>query len=116
MEAISLSKTTALALQKEQLMKMQDEMDRYTEMTSLILQTHTDHEMVALGDSLPTEQKATLKKIQNVSLTPNQSSDIHVTLHTDTLIKELSIFGDVMDSSPSPSQSTWSSKLVAKVN
>ena len=115
-EAISLSKTTALALQKEQLMKMQDEMDRYTEMTSLILQTHTDHEMVALGDSLPTEQKATLKKIQNVSLTPNQSSDIHVTLHTDTLIKELSIFGDVMDSSPSPSQSTWSSKLVAKVN
>eukprot|EP00731_Ephydatia_muelleri_P008763 Em0004g1101a len=44
-EAISLSKTTALALQKEQLMKMQDEIDRYTEMTSLILQTHTDHEM-----------------------------------------------------------------------
>ena len=51
-----------------------------------------------------------------MSLTPNQSSDIHVTLHTDTLIKELSIFGHVMDSSPSPSQSTWSSKLVAKVN
>ena len=115
-EAISLSKTTALALQKEQLMKMQDEIDRYTEMTSLILQTHTDHEMVALGDLLPTELKATLKKIENVSLTPNQSSDIHVSLHTDTLIKELSIFGDVMDSSPSPSQSTWSSKLVAKVN
>ena len=115
METIALSKTTALVLQKEQLMKMQDEMDRYTEMTSLILQTHTDHEMVALGDSLPTELKATLKKIENVSLTPNQSSDIHVSLHTDTLIKELSIFGDVMDSSPSPSQSTWSSESVAKV-
>ena len=115
METISLSKTTALALQIEQLMKMQDEIDRYTEMTSLILQTHTDHEMVALGDLLPTELKATLKKIENVSLTPNQSSDIHVSLHTDTLIKELSIFGDVMDSSPSPSQSTWSSESVAKV-
>ena len=38
-EAISLSKTTALALQKEQLMKMQDEIYRYTEMISLILQT-----------------------------------------------------------------------------
>eukprot|EP00731_Ephydatia_muelleri_P008764 Em0004g1102a len=115
-EAISLSKTTALALQIEKLMKMQDEIDRYTEMTSLILQTHTDHEMIALGDLLPTELKATLKRIENVSLTPNQSSDIHVSLHTDTLIKELSIFGDIMDSSPSPSQSTWYSKLVAKVN
>ncbi|KAL5497052.1 hypothetical protein EMCRGX_G013448 [Ephydatia muelleri] len=114
-EAISLSKTTAVALQKEQLMKMQDEIGRYTEMISLILQTHTDHEMVALGDLLPTELKATLKKIENVSLTPNQSSDIHVSLHTDTLIKELSIFGHVMDSSPSPSQSKWSSESVAKM-
>ena len=106
MEAISFSKTTALALRKEQLMKMQDEIDCYTEMTSLILQTHTDHEMVALGDLLPTELMATLKRIENVSLTPNQSSDIHVSLHTDTLIKELSIFGHVMNSYPSPSQST----------
>ena len=115
MEAISLSKTTALTLQKEQLMKMQDEIGHYTEMTSHILQTHTDDEMVAIGDLLPTELKATLKKVENASLTPNQSSDIHVSLlHIDSLIKQLSIFGDVMDSS-SPSQSTWSSELVAKV-
>ena len=113
-EAISLSKTTALTLQKEQLMKMQDEIGHYTEMTSHILQTHTDHEMVALRDLL-TELKAILKKVENVSLTQNQSSDIHVSLHTDSLIKELSIFGHVMDSSPSPSQSTWSSESVAKV-
>ena len=94
MEAISLSKTTALTLQKEQFMKMQEEIGRYTEMTSHILQTHTDHEMVALGDLLPTELKATLKNVENVSLTPNQSSDIHVSLlHIDSLIKQLSIFG-----------------------
>ncbi|KAL5510522.1 hypothetical protein EMCRGX_G006082 [Ephydatia muelleri] len=115
MEAFSLSKTTALTLQKEQLMKMQDEIVRYTEMTSHILQTHTDHEMAALGDLLATELKATLKKVENVSLTPDQSSDIHVSLlHIDSLIKQLSIFGDVMDSA-SPSQSTWSSESVAKV-
>ena len=97
-------------------MKMQDEIGRYTEMTSHIFQTYTDHEMAALGDLLPTELKATLKKVENVSLTPNQSSDIHVPLlHIDSLIKQLSIFGDVMDSSPSPSQSTWSSESVAKV-
>ena len=116
MEAISLSKTTALTLQKEQLMKMQDEIGRYTEMTSHILQTHTDHEMIALGDLLPTELKATLKKVENVSLTPDQSSDIHVSLlHIDSLIKKLAIFGHVMDSSPSLSQSTWSSESMAKV-
>ena len=85
MEAISLSKTTALSLQKEQLVKLQDEIGRYTEMTSHILQTHTDHEVVALGDLLPTELKATLKKVGGVSLTPSQSSDTHVTLQTDSL-------------------------------
>ena len=115
MEAIVLSKTTALTLHKEQLMKMQDEIGHYTEMTSHILQTHTDHETVALGDLLPTELKAILKKVENVSLTPNQTSDIHVSLHIDSLIKELSILGHVMDTPPSPSQSTWSSESVAKV-
>ena len=115
MEAIALSKTTALSLLKEQLMKMKDEIGHYTEMTSHILQTHTDHEMIALGDLLPTELKAILKKVENESLILNQSSDIHVTLSTDSLIKELSIFGHVMDSLSSPSQSTWSSESVAKV-
>ena len=114
MEAISLSKTTALSLQKEQLVKIQDEIGRYTEMTSHILLTHTDHEVVALGDLLPTELKATLKKVGGVSLTPSQSSDIHVTLQTDSLMKELSIFGHAMTSSPS--QSTWSSKSAARMD
>ena len=118
MIAISLSKTTVLTLQKEQLMKMQDEIGRYTEMTSHILKTHTDHEVVALGDLLPSELKATLKKVENVSLTSNQSTDIQVLFHTDSLIKELSIFGNVMDSSPFPSssQSTVSSESVVKVS
>ena len=116
MEAISLSKTTALSLQKEQLVKIQDEIGRYTEMTSHILQTHTDHEVVALGDLLPTKLKATLKKFGGVSLTPSQSNDIDVTLLTDSLMKELSIFGHIMASPPSPSQSTWSSKSAARMD
>ena len=115
MEAISLSKTTALTLQKEELMKIQDEIGRYTAMTSHILQNHTDHEMIALGDLLPTELKAILQKVDNVPHSPIQSSDMHVHLCTDSLIKQLSTFGHVMDSPPSPSQSTWSSESVAKV-
>ena len=38
-----------------------------------------------------------------------------MSLHTGQLIKELSIFGDVTDSSTSPSQITWSPESVAKV-
>ena len=114
LEAISVSKATALTLQKEQLVKIQDEIGGYTEMTSHILQTHTDHEVVALGGLLPTELKATLKKVGNMSLTPSRYS-IYVSLPTDSLMQELSIFGDVMDYSPSPSQSTWSSGSAAKV-
>ena len=113
MEAISVSKTTFLTLQKEDFVRMQDEIGRYSEMTSHILQTHTDHEVVALGGLLPTELKATQKKVGNVSLTPSQYSDIHVSLPTDSLMKELSIFGNVMDSPPS--QSTWFSGSAAKV-
>ena len=103
-----------MSLQKEQLVKIQDEIGRYTEMTSHILLTHTDHEVVALGDLLPTELKATLKKVEGVSLTPSQSSDIHVTLQTDSLMKALSKFGHVINSPPS--QSTWSSKSAARMD
>ena len=113
MEAISLSKITALTLQKEQLVKIHDEIGRYTEMTSHILHTHTDHEVVAFGELLPNELKATVKKVEGVSLS---TSDIHVTLQTDSLMKEISIFGHVMASPPSPSQSTWSSKSAARMD
>ena len=50
-----------------------------------------------------------------MSLSPIQSSDIHVSLHIDTLIKGLSIFGHVFDLPPSRSQSTWSFESVTKV-
>ena len=46
LEAISLSKTTALTLQKEQFEKMVGDIGYYTDMASQILQTHTDHEIV----------------------------------------------------------------------
>ena len=61
-------------------MKMQDEIGRYTEMISHILQTHTDQEMVALEDLLPIELKATLKTVENISLDPNVYSNIYVSL------------------------------------
>ena len=80
LEAISLSKTTALTLQKEQFEKMVGDIGQYTDMASQILQTHTDHEIVALKGLIPTELQATLKRVQTISLTPNQHSNITVSV------------------------------------
>ena len=49
LEAITLSKSTALTLQKEQFKKMVGDIGHYTDTASQILQTHTDHGIVALG-------------------------------------------------------------------
>ena len=101
LETIALSKTTSLTLQKEQFEKIQHDISHYTEVTSHILQTHTDHEVVALGGLVPTELKATLKKVENVSLTPNPHCYLSATLQSDSLVKVLSEFGGVVDLSTS---------------
>ena len=115
LEAISLSKTTALTLQREQLEEIVDDIGHYTEAASHILHTHTDHEVVAMGGLIPTELKATLNRVQTLSLTPTQHSDISVSVQTDALVGELSQFGHVTEMSPTPSSSTWTSATVAKV-
>ena len=115
LEAISLSKTTALTLQKEQFEKMVGDIGHYTDMASQILQTHTDHEIVALGGLIPIELQATLKRVQTISLTPNQHSNITVSVQTDDLIPKLSKFGNLFEFYLSASSSTWMSTSVAKV-
>ena len=115
LEAISLSKTTALTLQKEQFEKMVGDIGHYTDLASHILQTHTDHEIVALGGLIPTELQATLKRVQTISLTPNQHSNITASVQTDDLVRQLSKSGEIFVFFPSPSSSTWTSTSVARV-
>ena len=115
LEAISLSKTTALTLQKEQFEKMIGDIGHYTDMASQILQTHTDHEIVALGGLIPTELQATLERVQTISLTPNQHSNVTVSVQTDDLVRKLSKLGEIIVFFSSPSSSTWMSTSVARV-
>ena len=110
-----MSKSTALTLQKEQFEKMVGDIGHYTDTASQILQTHTDHEIVALGGLIPTELQATLKRVQTISLTPNQHSNISVSLKTDNLVRQLSKLGEISVFFPSPSSCTWMSTSVAKV-
>ena len=115
LEAISLSMTTALTLQKEQFEKMVGDIGHYSDIASHILQTHTDHEIVALGGLIPTELQATLKRVQNISFTPNQHSNITVSVETDDLVTQLSKLGEIVVFFPSPSSSTWMYTSVARV-
>ena len=105
LENIALTQTTSLTLQKEQLEKIQQDIRHYPEVTSHILQTHTDHEVVAMGGLIPTELKATLRKVQNVSSSTNQYGHITSKVQTDFLRQEVSKFGDVYDQSPVPCKS-----------
>ena len=114
LESISLSKTTALTLQKETFEKLIEEIGYYTEMAVHSLQTHTDHEIAALGGLIPSELSAVLKNVEPISLIPTPNI-ISAVVQTDDLIISLSKFGCISDLSPTPSSSTWTSTSVAKV-
>ena len=109
LETIALSKTTSLTLQREQFEKIQHDISHYSEVTSHILQTHTDHEVVALGGLVPTELKATLKKLENMSLTPNPHRYLSATLQPDSLAK---VLGTIVDLS----QSCMFNSVISRVN
>ena len=116
MESIALTQTTSLTLQKEQLEKIQQNISHYSEVTSHILHTHTDHEVVAMGGCVPTELKATIMEVENMSPWTSQYGPITVDVQVDTLKKELSMFGDVYQQSPVPCKSEFTILSVIKIN
>ena len=111
--SILLPKTTALTLQKEQFEKMVGDIGHYADMASQILQTHTDHEIVALGGLIPTELQATLERVQSISLTPNKHYNITASVKVDDIIQNLSNLGNLFEFDLSPS--TWTSTSVARL-
>ena len=113
---IALTQTTGLTLQKEQLEKIQQDISHYPEVTSHILQTHTDHEVVAMGGLVPTELKAIIKKVENVVIPTSHYGPITAQFTSHSLTKEISSFGDVFDQSPAPGQSIITFQKVFREN
>ena len=113
---IALTQTTGLTLQKEQLEKIQQDISHYPEVTSHILQTHTDHEVVAMGGLVPTELKAIIKKVENVVIPTSHYGPITAQFTSHSLTKEISSFGDVFDQSPAPGQSIIAFQKVLREN
>ena len=113
---IALTQTTALTLQKEQLDKIQQDISHYPEVIFHILQTHTDHEMLAMGAFVPTILKATLKMVEKVNIAPNHYGPITAQMPTQSVVKELLTCGGVYDQSPVASQSNVTFPSVIHVN
>ena len=86
-----LVKTTSLTIQKEQFERMQQDIGHHTEVTSHILQTHTDHEVVALGGLVPTGLQAILEETENTSFYPNQQCCIKLSAQMNQIIKTLDL-------------------------
>ena len=116
LESIVLTQTTSLTLQKEQLEKIQQNINHYSEVTSHILHTNSDHEVVAMGGLIPTELMATNKVIENISLSTSHYGHVTAVAQTDTLVKELSTFGYVFDQSPVPRKSELTIQSVIRRN
>ena len=115
LESIALAQATSLTLQKEQFEKIQQNISHYSEVTSHYLHTHSDHEVVAMGGLIPIELKATNKVVENISLSTSHYGPITAVAQTDTLVKELSIFGCVFDQSPVPSKSEFTIPSVSRI-
>lgn len=107
LEGTALSKAAALTLQKEQFSKIVKDIGYLNKMASYTLHTHSDRELVSLGDLIPTELHAAVKKVEAMSLTPSNHSCTSLLLQTDELLKEISKFGQIYELLPSPSASTW---------
>ena len=106
LKSISLTRRTFLGNRKEQLEKMQKEIVYCTEVASQVLQTHADHEVVALGKLILTELNATMKKVESASLTPDQHSHLTLSLQIEPLVKEISKLGSFVHITPSAIDST----------
>lgn len=116
LEATLLSKTMALTLQKEMLEHLQRDIAHCTQATSHTLQTHTDHELVSLGELMSSELNARLEEVESMSLTPNQRTFFAASMQADSVINEVSKFGTIVELSPSPDKSRCTFKPITMVN
>ena len=116
LEYIALTQVTSLTLQKEQLDKIQQDIGHYSEVTSHILQTHTDHELIAIGSLMCNELNATLRKVKNESFKTKHCGLICANVQTNFLILELSKIGDIIDQSPIPCKSIVTFLSVSRIS
>ena len=116
LEAVLISKTIPLTNQDQLYKDMLQDIARYTEAIILTLQTHTDHEVVALGSLLPNELQTILRGMKQLPIIPIEHCNIGISVPTDGFESDFSNFGCVTDESPSFAHSTWTSAAIPRSN
>ena len=114
--SITLSRTTALGLQRESFEGLKQNVSQYFEFSSHITQAYTDHELMALKQLPSMELQAAIKQAESVSLLPCRSGELKLILKTDILISEFSKLAYVIDFPPCPAKSKWIRKSHAIKN
>ena len=112
----AVARTTALGLQRESYEVLKQNIGHNSAFSASVVQTYTDHELLALNQLPFTELQATLKKAESMSLLPCQHSELTVILKAHDFGRELSNLGYVVDFPPSPTKSTWKPKSFAIIN
>ena len=101
----SLSKKTALGLQKEELEALKQNISHCTDIGFSVL-TYTDLEITALKQLPSTQLRATIDRVKNMSLIPCENSDIKTALQLDLYRKNvLEVFS--LFESLCPEKSSW---------
>ena len=116
LHSIAISKTTALRLQKESFEALKVDIDHYSNYSSHVVQSYHDHELMALKELPSMQLQTVLTEAGKVTLLPCRSSEIGLVLQKDNLVRELSIFGHVLDFLPSPAKSTCVPKSLPVLN
>ena len=101
----SLSKKTALGLQKENFEALKQTLSHCTGIASSVL-TYTDYEIVALKQVPSTELQASIKRVQKTSLIPCENSDIKTASQLDLYRKYVFEVFSLFDS-VCPEKSDW---------
>ena len=101
----SLSKKTALGLQKENFEALKQNLSHCTNIASSVL-TYTGCEIIALKQLPSTELRASINKVKKVSLIPCENSDIKTSLRLNLYSKNLFEVFSLFDSA-CPGKSNW---------
>ena len=82
---ISLSKTAALGLQKDNFQELKKDIGQCSSIATNIIQTYTDCEIIALGQLPSVELQSCITKAESVSLIPCKKTDVKVELHNESI-------------------------------
>ena len=103
---MAISKETSLSIQKECLQHLAESMSECHSLASIATSQYTDVQLLSIAQTLRDRADSLQQQFTDTSLDLCETPDISVEVNTDALVKMITQFGGVADSSPSCSNTT----------